>query len=304
MDELHVILGATGGAGSAVLGELLARGKRVRATSRRPSDQSQPGVEWVAVDVKNPNDVERACQGATVVYHCINVPYSLWESQLVPIADAVMGAAAKGGATLVIMDNLYMYGPPQGPMTETTPHQPIGHKGRLRSRLEARYLSAHRAGKLRLCIGRASDFYGRFALSAQIMLAVDPVLQGRRASWLAGLDAPHTLSYLPDVGWGLVTLGEQPGALGDVWHIPAAHPLTGRQFITFVCEAVGKPLRMGVINRPMMLLAGIFNNAVLANTNAALQGDSQGGTTAIGAYLARRRDSQRQRYLGWNVDSR
>ena len=35
--------------------------------------------------------------------------------------------------------------------------------------------------------------------------------------------------------------------------------LTGRQFITLVCEAAGQPVRTSVINKPMMMLAGIFD---------------------------------------------
>jgi nucleoside-diphosphate-sugar epimerase len=259
MDELHVVLGATGGAGNAVLGELRARGKRVRATSRRLPASSTPDVEWVALDALNSADVERACKGASVVYQCANVPYAEWEAKLVPIADNAMNAASKAGATLVVMDNLYMYGPSQAPMTESTPHRATGHKGLLRSRMEERYLQAYRGGTVKLTIGRASDFYGAVGLSSAMMLVVDPVLQGRRGSWLGTLDALHTMSYLPDVGWGLVTLGERTEALGQVWHIPAAEPLTGRRFITMTCEAAGQPLRMSVINRPMMLLAGIFD---------------------------------------------
>ncbi len=259
MDELHVVLGGTGGAGTAVLGELIARGKRVRATSRRPPAKSAPGVEWVALDATNAEDAERACQGAAVIYHCANVKYAEWETKLIPIAEAVMAAAAKASATLIVMDNLYMYGPQQGPMTESTPHRPAGHKGRLRCRLEERYLSAHRAGSVKLAIGRASDFYGSVGVSAAIMLAVDPIVQGRRGSWIATLGTPHTMSYLPDVGWALVTLGERAEALGQVWHLPAAEPLTGRQFITAVCEAAGEPVRMGVIGFPLMLLGGLFD---------------------------------------------
>jgi nucleoside-diphosphate-sugar epimerase len=259
MDELHVVLGGTGGAGTAVVDELIARGMRVRATSRRPPAQGSSGVEWVALDATNADDVARACQGAAVVYHCANVPYPEWETKLIPIADAVINAAAGANATLVVTDNLYMYGPSQGPMTETTPHRPAGHKGRLRSRLEERYLAAHAAGTVKLTIGRASDFYGKLGASAAIALAVDPVLQGRPASWIANLDAARTMSYLPDVGWGLVTLGARVEALGQIWHIPAAEPITGRQFITMVSEVAGQPVRMSVINKPMMMLAGIFN---------------------------------------------
>jgi nucleoside-diphosphate-sugar epimerase len=267
----HVVLGATGGAGSAVLRELVARGKRVRATSRKPPAPRDPNVEWVALDAQDASAVKRACDGAAVVYHCVNVPYASWERELIPLAENVMAAAAAANATLVTMDNLYMYGEVDGPIAETAPHRPVGHKGRLRSELEQRYLMAHQAGGLRLAIGRASDFYGISGNSAPMILAVNPILQGKRASWVASLDMPHTLSYLADVGWGLVTLGERPEALGQVWHIPAAEPLTGRQFITLVCDAAGQKPRMSVITKPMMLLAGLFDPQIREATEVYYQ---------------------------------
>lgn len=293
----QVILGATGGAGSAVLHELLARGRQVRATSRRLPAGRDPSVEWIALDALDGAAVRRACEGAIVVYHCVNVPYANWERELIPVAENVMAAAAAADATLVIMDNLYMYGPVDDPITETTPHRPAGHKGRLRDELEKRYLAAHQEGKVKLVIGRASDFYGASGNSAPMMLAVDPLLQGKRASWIASLDVPHTLSYLPDVGWGLVTLGERPDALGQVWHMPAAEPLTGRQFITLAFEAAGQKPRMGVITKPMMFLAGLFDpqireaNEVFYQFERPFVMDASKFTSAFGSCVTAHRDA-------------
>jgi nucleoside-diphosphate-sugar epimerase len=129
----------------------------------------------------------------------------------------------------------------------------------LRARLEDYYLNAHRAGVVRVAIGRASDFVGVAANSAPNMLVITPAIQGKPASWLGTLDAPHTLSYLPDVARGLITLGEREEALGEVWHLPADAPLTGRQFIELVFAELHRPPRMRVISRPMMLLAGLFS---------------------------------------------
>jgi nucleoside-diphosphate-sugar epimerase len=144
-------------------------------------------------------------------------------------------------------------------MTETTPRAAQGRKGQLRARLEDYYLNAHRAGVVRVAIGRASDFVGVAANSAPNMLVITPAIQGKPASWLGTLDAPHTLSYLPDVARGLITLGEREEALGEVWHLPADAPLTGRQFIELVFAELHRPPRMRVISRPMMLLAGLFS---------------------------------------------
>ncbi|HXM19013.1 MAG TPA: NAD-dependent epimerase/dehydratase family protein [Candidatus Tumulicola sp.] len=295
LGELHVVLGGTGGAGASVVRELAANGKRVRAASRRR--HNDPEVEWVVLDARQADDVKRACAGASVVYHCANVPYRDWEAQLPVIADAVIAAAAAAGATLVVMDNLYMYGPVDGPMTEATPRRPVGHKGRLRSELEKKYLSAHRSGTVRLTIGRASDFYGAFGLSAPLALAIDPMLQGKRASWIANLDAPHTLSYLPDVARGLITLGERSEALGQIWHIPAAEPLTGRQFITMAAEAIGRHAEMSRITLPMMWLAGLFDAQIREATEVYYQFakpfviDAAKFTNAFGGHVTAHREA-------------
>jgi nucleoside-diphosphate-sugar epimerase len=56
-----------------------------------------------------------------------------------------------------------------------------------------------------------------------------------------------------------VTLGERDEADGEVWHLPAAEPLTGRQFLTLVFEAAEHPPKLGVASRPMIRFAGLFN---------------------------------------------
>ncbi|HLY23169.1 MAG TPA: NAD-dependent epimerase/dehydratase family protein [bacterium] len=254
-----VVLGATGGAGSAVVRELASRGLLVRAVSRSGAGPSLPGVTPVKGDATNPTSLRDVCRGARVVYHCVNVPYPQWTSHLIPIAEAIIAAATSAGAKLVVMDNLYMYGRPDAPMTETTPRNARGKKGRLRIRLEHLLLDAHRAGTVRVAIGRASDFYGPQANSAATMLVIRPAVSGHRASWVGSLDAPHTFGYLPDVAWGLVTLADHDEAFGEIWHLPAAEPLTGREFAALVFETLGAPPRIGLIPKPLMLLGGLFS---------------------------------------------
>ncbi|HYM90465.1 MAG TPA: NAD(P)H-binding protein [bacterium] len=302
MTELHVVLGASGGAGRAVVRELVARGKRVRAVTR--AGALVPGAESARADAASPESVRDAVRGASVVYHCINVPYQQWARRLFPIADAIIEAAAAAGAKLVVMDNLYMYGRVSGPMTERTPRQAQGKKGRLRAALERHLLEAHRSGKARLAIGRASDFLGPQARSATMLLVVEPALAGRPASWLGTLDAPHTVSYLPDVGWGLATLGEREEAFGEVWHLPAGPPLTGRQLIEMVFQELGRPARMKVISRPMMLAAGLFSSGIREAIEVLYQFehpfvmDATKFSRAFGSRVTPHRDAVRQTIEG------
>jgi len=235
----------------------------VRAVTRSGATAVPEGVEQVAADVATPDGARRACAGAAVVYHCAQPPYTDWVDVFPPLTRAVLEGVADAGAKLVFADNLYVYGPPEGPMTEETPQRAQGKKGRIRIEMAADVLQAHRDGKLRCTIGRSSDYYGprgtRTTAGDNLM---KPALRGKRARWLGSLDQPHTLNYLQDMGRALVTLGERQEADGQVWHLPAAEPLTGRQFLTLVYEAAGLAPKVGVARRPMVRLVGVFNPLV------------------------------------------
>jgi nucleoside-diphosphate-sugar epimerase len=76
------VLGATGGAGRALVTELLRQGRRVRAVSRRATGPWPTGVEAVPADLLRSEDVRKVCRDAAVVYHAANVPYSQWQAVL------------------------------------------------------------------------------------------------------------------------------------------------------------------------------------------------------------------------------
>jgi nucleoside-diphosphate-sugar epimerase len=260
---LHVVLGASGGTGSAVVDELVVRGLPVRAVTRTGATDVPDGVERVAADIAMPEGARRACAGAAVVYHCAQPPYTEWVELFPPLTRAVLDGTAEAGAKLVFADNLYVYGPPEGPMTEETPQRAQGKKGRIRIEMAAAILRAHSDGRLRCTIGRSSDYYGpRGTTSTVGDNLMKPVLRGKRARWLGSLDQAHTLNYLEDMARALVTLGEREEADGEVWHLPAAEPLTGRQFLTLVYEAAGLVPKVGVAPRPMIRLVGVFNPLV------------------------------------------
>jgi nucleoside-diphosphate-sugar epimerase len=218
------------------------------------------GVERVAADVSRIDGARRACVGAAVVYHCAQPDYGKWPELFPPMTQAVLDGAAEAGAKLVFADNLYMYGPPDGPMTEETPQHAVGRKGRTRIEMAAALLRAHTEGRLRCTIGRSSDYYGpRGTGTTAGETVMKPALRGKRARWLGSLDQPHTLNYLEDMARALVMLGERDEADGQVWHLPAAAPLTGREFLALVFQEVGHPPKVGVVSRPMIRIAGLFN---------------------------------------------
>ncbi len=259
--SLHVVLGATGGAGGAVVRELVRQGKPVRAVSRSGGGSFPKGVEVVQGDVKNSGDAKRVCEGSVVVYNCANVPYQDWLKTFPAIVQGSIEGAASAGAKLVFCDNLYMYGPPNGPMTEATPRSARGKKGRLRAELEQILMQAHKDGRVRVVIGRGSDFYGPGANSVT-KFVFGNILKDKRALWPVALDMPHSLNYSEDFAKNFVTLGEEERALGEIWHLPASEPLTGREFIRLAFQAADEKPKMGVLSGLMIRVGGLLNPMV------------------------------------------
>jgi nucleoside-diphosphate-sugar epimerase len=102
-------------------------------------------------------------RGASTVYHCMNPPYyaRVWAELLPRYMENLIAAAGQNGARLVVLDNVYMLGRPQGkPLDEDTPPRPCSRKGEIRARVAERMWEAHRRGDVRATSGRASDFYG------------------------------------------------------------------------------------------------------------------------------------------------
>jgi nucleoside-diphosphate-sugar epimerase len=240
-DTLDVVLG-TGALGRAVADELLARGRRVRLVNRSGRLAGAPaGAELRAADLADPAQAAAACTGAATAYLCANVPYTEWLERWPPLAAGILEGAARAGVGLVYGDNLYAYGPVDGPLHEGLPPAATGRKGRLRARIAADLLAAHGAGRVRVAIGRASDFYGPWATASSLLgLQVIPAaFAGRPARVLGALDVPHTFTFLRDYARGLATLGAHEEAFGRVWHVPSAPAVTQRELIAMVWEEAG-----------------------------------------------------------------
>ena len=227
--ELHVVLGASGGVGNAVVRALVAQGKRVRGVTRSGKADVPAGVELVAADINNLDQARAVCREATVVYFCANPPYNRWPQEFPPLLEGAIAGASAAGAKLIAAANLYVYAPTTQPLTEALPWAPVTRKGKVRVAMDERLLAAHRSGEVQAAIGRASDFFGPGALNSSVAgdRFFDALLAGKSIQWIGRLDMPHTFSYLDDFGRGLVTLGARPEALGQSWHIPAAEPVTG-----------------------------------------------------------------------------
>jgi nucleoside-diphosphate-sugar epimerase len=242
-DRLHVVFG-TGQVGNALAAHLAGLGMAVRAVSRhRPP--ALAGVDWRAADATDSGAAADAAKGASVVYQCLNAPYTQWPERFPPLQRGVLAAAERDGALLVSLENLYGYGPTGGgPMTEDLPLAAVTVKGRARAAMTAEVLAAAAAGRVRFAIGRASDFFGPGVTQGSTLgeRVFGNALAGRRADFIGNPGLPHTYSYVPDIAAGLATLGTDARATSQVWHLPGPATVTIRALLDLVAGQVGHPV--------------------------------------------------------------
>jgi len=262
-NDLHVVFG-TGAIGLATIEILAARGTPVRAVSRSARADVPAGVEVMTGDASDSAFATKAAVGAAVVYQCLNPPYTEWPEMFPPLQAAVLEGSAAAGAKHVAMDNLYAYGPTGGvPLTEDLPYAATGSKGSTRARMAQDLLDAHQAGKVRVAIGQASDYFGpRGLLSALGERVFYPAIEGKKAQVMGNPDQPHSYSYIPDIAKGLVTLADHDEADGAAWHLPNAPAITTRQFVDKIYAAAGNEPQIQVMSRIMVNVVGLFNGQV------------------------------------------
>lgn len=295
-----VVIGA-GQLGLAVTRELLRRGQHVRIVSRRGAVEVRPEVEVLAADVTNHGQAAGVGEGAGVIYHCAAPPYAQWVTKCVPIMEGIIVAAATGTKKIVYGDNLYAYGPVSGPLTEDLPYRATGPNGKVRAEGAAILMEAHRQGRVRAAIGRASDFYGPHVLQSTAGERIFvPSLRGKAAQVLGNPDAPHTYTFIDDFAGALVTLGERDDALGQIWHVPSAETVTTRHFVQMVFEEAGTPMRLSVGPEWAMSLIALFNPTMRAVKEQSYQRtgpwvvDHSKFARAFGAHPTPHREAIRQ----------
>jgi nucleoside-diphosphate-sugar epimerase len=259
-EGLHVVFG-TGPVGLAVMDELVSKGERVRMVNRSGRASVPHGVEVVGGDAADPTFTREASDGASVVYFALNPPYNKWPELFPPLQAGVLEGATAAGAKLIAMENLYMYGPTDGrPLTEDLPYAPNTRKGKVRATMSKELIEAHTSGKVRVAIGRASDYFGpRVLVSAAGEQVFGRAVRGKSAQVAGDPDQPHTYTYVPDIGRGLAILGEHEEALGQAWHLPSPETLTTRQFVEMIFEEVGKPARIQAAPKILLRAMGLFN---------------------------------------------
>ena len=206
----HVVFG-TGQVGRLVVEQLVAQGIDVVAVNRN-GRADLPGAEVVGGDATDPAFTTRVAAGADAVYFCLNATnYARWAEEFPPLQRGVLAGAEAAGARLVVLDNLYAYGPTHGrDLVETLPGPADVGQGRDPGGDDRRAPATRTTPA-----GSRSPSAGPRTTSARAPPArrsarpsSPRALTGRTAQVMGDPDQPHSYSYTPDVAAGADHAGD------------------------------------------------------------------------------------------------
>ena len=256
----HLILGS-GPLALAVADELSAKGETGVIVDRKGDAAVPAGFRALAADLSRTDALGEALAAGrgAIIYQCAAPPYHRW-AEFPALQRAILTAAGRVGARVVLGENLYAYGPVTGEMREDTPLAATTAKGRIRARMSEEALDLHRRGDVAVAISRASDYFGpRVVNSALGDRAMGKVVRGGVADVFGDPDQPHSWTFIRDAARTMVRLGSEERALGEVWHVPNNPAISARAMLALVGAQAGTTPKLRPVGALMLRFAGLFD---------------------------------------------
>jgi nucleoside-diphosphate-sugar epimerase len=275
--SLHTILGAGGMIANELVPILLANKENIRIVARHPKQQM--GLDAVAADLENYEQTLFAIKGSSIVYLLVGLEYDskIWAEKWPLIMTNTINACKATGAKLIFFDNVYMYGKVEGYMTEETPFRPCSKKGMIRAAIAKQLLQEMANGSIQALIARSADFYGTKSIRTSFAntMVFSNLSKGKTAQWLVNAKTPHAFTYVPDAAKALYLLANDATAYGQTWHLPTqSNPLTGEAFVAIAAQAMHQKIKVTVLSKFMVRLAGLFVKPIKESYEMMYQNDA------------------------------
>ncbi|GGU08096.1 NAD-dependent epimerase/dehydratase family protein [Nocardioides albus] len=240
MNSTYLVIGA-GPVGATIAQQLADRGDRVRLLTRSGSGPVHASIERLHGDASDPETVTQAAAGVRAVFHCMHgsaYAAATWRAELPRAEQVVLEAAGRAGAVVVFPESLYAYGRVTGPMTEQTPRTADFGKPAVRVEL----LKARDASVTPTVSVAASDFYGPLVRTAHAGERMVPTVLAGRTMWVIGdPDAPHSWTYVPDLGAAMIRSADDESLWNTFLHAPTAPAISQRALVRTYAETAGVP---------------------------------------------------------------
>ena len=231
MQATVLILGARGRFGLAAALAFAEAGWRVlgqtRPGAKVPADTR---IKWLGTDLYDTRALAEAAQGAAVVVHALNPPYTqnAWRKQAAPMMDAAIAITRALDATLMMPGNVYNFGVSMpGVLSEDTPQVAQTVKGLIRIGMEAQL---QRSG-VRGVVVRAGDFFGSGRGTWFDSVIVKDIQKGR-FTYPGQRHVATAWAYLPDLARTFVAVAAKRAQLRpfEIFHF-AGYSIAAQQWL-------------------------------------------------------------------------
>ena len=259
------VVGSSGQIGALVTDHLVHHGIPVRAISRSPrSAEDTAAIQCATISAYTREELGHALTGCTHVISTLGLPYKarLWQREWAPMVEELLNACHMSSLPLTILDNMYVYGKAESPITEHSRLAPCSRKGQ--ARLEGwRRMQAFQQRGMDLVVCRAADFIGPGAETTILpWSSISAVLDSRVTTlrWLGDAQCRHSFSHTADIAEALVnvcTTSEMRDQ--EVLHLPTISPFSGNELEGFLTTVVGRRIRLQVTPASLVRIAGMFS---------------------------------------------
>lgn len=300
-----LVTGATGLLGSHLIERLRARGDQARALVRPSSDArflDELGVEVVRGDLTDPAACDRALDGVGVVFHCAAKvgDWGSWREFQIGCMDATRtlaeAAVRAGVGRFVHVSSTSAYGHPTDREEPITEDHPLGENVWLldyytRSKVECERLlwEMSNAGRLPLTVIRPSWLFGERDRTTIPRLIQE--FRWKRVSIVGKGDNPLSAVYAGVVADAAILAADDPGSAGEAYNITSHEPITQREFLDMLADALGAPRVTGRF--PFWL--AYYGGLTLELRERALRSKKPPRVTRYGAWLL-------GRYLSYSTE--
>jgi len=241
-----LITGAAGFLGMALTRALVARGDRVRALVRRPSDElAALGAEIVVGDATDPAALLGAVRDRDVVFHLAGIRRSTDPAEFLRVNAE--GTRATLEACLVAaprLDRFVLAGsraavaPSAEPVDEAAPFAPVEPYGA--SKAEAERIARSYAGRLPVAVARPPRIMGPGDRENLLFFEL-----ARRGLAIGFGGPPRLLSWIDvdDCARGMLLLAERPEAVGEAFYLTSPEPTSAQGLMLEAGKALGRRTR-------------------------------------------------------------
>jgi nucleoside-diphosphate-sugar epimerase len=251
-----LVTGATGFLGSALVTELVTQKQSVRVLARdeqKAREQFGEEITIIRGEITDVEQVERAVDGATIIYHLVgrlyhpSVPAELYHHTHVE-GTRILLNACKGQKQLqriVHCSTTGVHGVTgKAPAAEDAPFAPTNPYEATKLQGELLALKAYQEDSLPVSVARPGLVYGPGDLHllgffSSIKKGLFRVIDGGKALL-------HPI-YIDDMTAAFLLCAERPEAVGHSYNIAGERPVTIRELATAIAHSLHKELPRGSI---------------------------------------------------------